>query len=482
MNPSFPLQKFVAAATRQLEQYLTRSHDGTGRVLQQRPAAELAKTLRLDHWIQHGGITPEAFEELLETYLEHTQHLHHPGYIGHQVSVPHPSGGLSGLINGIVSNPMGIYEMGPASATMERVVVNWLLGKLGWHGGAPASTCEWQAGWGGGVLTNGGSVANLTALSAARAAIAPEAWVEGSPDDLVVMASEAAHYSISRAVSLMGMGQKAIIPIPVDNHERLRPETLETVYEKIRQDGQRVMAVVANACATSTGLYDPLDEVAAFCEAQQLWYHVDGAHGAAALLSPEEAHFMNGAQRASSMILDAHKMLQVESLCAAVLCRDHRHLENAFRQKGSYLFHDKEQPGFDMLSYTVECTKNGLGPKLFWTLAVEGERGLGDYVHHQYKRTREFHAIIDAHPDFQCFYKPEANILCFRFTKAGEDNATQLAIRNEVVRRGAFYITSAEVRGVRYLRLTVMNQRTTTQHLHALLEEIQHAAEAVASV
>ncbi len=475
-SSNFDLPAFIQIATKKLTQYLQNSEKGVGKVLHQAPANDLANNLQISHWIKQGGLDEAGFSEFLDRYLENTQHLHHPAYIGHQVSVPHPIAGISGLINGIVSNPMGIYEMGPAAAMIERVVVNWLLDKVGWFNGADWSNCFWQAGSGGGVLTHGGSIANLTAMSAARAVIAPDAWTEGTPSDLVVLAPAVAHYSISRAISIMGMGKHAVIPVPVDEQERLRPEALVSVYQKVISEGKRVMAVVANACATATGLYDPLDEVGDFCEANQLWYHVDGAHGASALLAPEEFHLMKGAKRATSIIWDAHKMLQVESLCAAVLYRDFQHLGNAFQQKGSYLFHQKEELGFDTLPYTVECTKAGLGIRLFWMLAVAGEKGMGDFVHHQYQLTREFYEIINNHPDFHCPYVPEANILCFEYTKYGRDNDFQLAIRNEVVKRGAFYITSSEVQGVRYLRLTVMNQLTTPTHVRKLLDEIATVA------
>lgn len=477
-SSQFDLAAFLQLTSDKLNQYFQASQKGEGRVLQQLPANQLAEMLRVSHWIKHGGLSLSAYTDLLDTYLANTQHLHHPSYIGHQVSVPHPIGGVSGLINGIVSNPMGIYEMGPSAATIERVIINWLLDKVGWFKGADWSECFWKEGSGGGVLTHGGSMANLTAMSAARAAIAPEAWSTGTPPNLVVLAPAVAHYSIARAISIMGMGKQAIIPVPVDKQERLRPETLATVYKKVKEEGKQVMAVVANACATATGLYDPLDEVGDFCEANDLWYHIDGAHGAAALLAKEEIHLMKGAQRATSLIWDAHKMLQVESLCAAVLYKDYQHLETAFQQKGSYLFHPKEELGFDTLPFTIECTKAGLGARLFWTVAVEGEKGMGDYVHHQYQLTRQFYDIIHSHPDFHCPYYPEANILCFEYQKFGRNNDLQLAIRNEVVKRGHFYITSSDLQGVRHLRLTVMNQLTTTEHIQQLLKEIiQVAAE-----
>lgn len=472
MNQHFQLPAYLKIAVEKMLSYLKESNEGKDKVLQQRPAQDLAKELQLNYWIKNGGISPTDFSKIMDVYLENTQHMHHPRYIGHQVSVPHPMAGVSGLINGISNNPMGIYEMGPAAATMERTVINWLLDKVGWFKGAHWSDFSWIEGNGGGVLTNGGSMANLTALSAARSAIAPKAWDEGSPKDLVVLVPAVAHYSIARAISIMGMGKNSVIPVDVDSNERLRPEALLPVYEQVKSAGKRVMAIVANACATSTGLYDPLDEVGHFCETNNLWYHVDGAHGAAALVSPEESGLMKGINRANSMIWDAHKMLQVNALCAAILYKDQQHMGAAFQQKGAYLFHEKEQPGFDLMPYTVECTKSGLGAKLFWTLAAEGEKGMGEFVHLQYQKTKEFHQVFSTHPDFYCPYFPESNILCFAYTKYGEDNDLQLAIRNEVTKRGHFYISSTEVHGRRYLRLTVMNKLTTNAHIEALIQEI----------
>ena len=472
MNQPFQLPDYLQVAFDKMLTYIKESNAGKDKVLQQRPAQDLAQELQLNDWIKNGGIKPSDFSKILDVYLENTQHMHHPSYIGHQVSVPHPMAGVTGFVNGLANNPMGIYEMGPAAATMERTVINWLLDKVGWFKGAHWSDFSWIKGNGGGVLTNGGSMANLTALSAARSAIAPEAWEEGSPKDLVVLVPAVAHYSIARAISIMGMGKNSIIPVAVDANERLRPESLVPVYEQVKAAGKRIMAVVASACATSTGLYDPLDEVGDFCEANNLWYHIDGAHGAAALVAPEESGLMKGANRANSMIWDAHKMLQVNALCAAILYKDQQHMGATFQQKGAYLFHEKEQLGFDLMPYTIECTKSGLGAKLFWILAAEGEKGMGQFVHQQYQKAKEYHQLFSAHPDFYCPYVPESNIICFAYTKHGESNELQLAIRNEITKRGHFYISSTEVQGRRYLRLTVMNKLTTKAHIEALIQEI----------
>ena len=151
----------------------------------------------------------------------------------------------------------------------------------------------------------------------------------------------------------MGMGKKAMIPVPVNQWEVLQPEALIPIYKKVKEEGKRVMAVVANACATATGLYDPIDEIGHFCEENGLWFHVDGAHGASALVSPEERHLLKGVKRANSLVWDTHKMLRTSTLCAAVLFKDYRNLTTTFQQKGSYLFYEKEAVGYDIITHTA---------------------------------------------------------------------------------------------------------------------------------
>lgn len=471
-NNSHDLKSISKVVVNKLATYLDESQQGIGKVLIQNSPEETAKELQLEKFIKEGGLNSTSVDQFLDIYLTNTQHLHHPHYIGHQVAVPHVSSGVADFIHGVINNPMAIYEMGPAAATIERFVINWMLNKIGWFKGTQLSDFKKIKNNGAGVLTHGGSLANLTALLAARAKIAPDAWIKGTPNDLVILAPEESHYSIARSISILGMGSESILPIQVDELHRMKPEALLPAYQKAVAKGKRIMAVIANACATGTGLHDPLDEIGFFCESNNLWFHVDAAHGASALISEKEKHFLKGIERADSIIWDAHKMMRTSSLCAAVLFKELDSMENAFKQKGSYLFHDKEEVGFDMMPYTVECTKSAIGTKLFWVLASEGETGIATYIEDTYQNTRLFYKIINDHPDFNCPYFPESNILCFQYTKFGVDNSFQLALRNEIVLRGNFYITSTELNESRYLRITVMNNLTKESHIKALLDEI----------
>ncbi len=478
-NNAHDFKAIAEVVSNKLATYLDESQKGNLKTLVQKPAEELAQDLQLEKWIKHGGLNTESVQDFLDTYLKNTQHLHHPHYIGHQVAVPHVATGIADFIHGTINNPMAIYEMGPAAAAIEKFLVNWMLEKIGWFKGSYLGDFSKINSNGGGILTHGGSLANLTALCAARAKIAPEAWTKGTPNDLVILASEEAHYSIARTISIMGLGREAIIPVAVDDLKVMKHEYLLAVYQKVKRQGKRVMAVVANACTTATGLHDPLEEIGAFCKAHNLWFHVDGAHGASALLSTKEKHLLKGIEHADSIIWDAHKMMRTSSLCAAVLFKDFRMMEGAFQQKGSYLFHDKEEVGFDLLPYAVECTKAALGTKLFWVLAAEGEKGLETFIDSTYQNTRLFYNYIHNHVDFECPYFPESNILCFRYTKYGLNNDFQLLLRNHIVERGNFYITSTEFNNIRYLRITVMNELTKEHHIKELLQEIIEVAQII---
>ena len=461
-NKESVLQEAGHIVLKALRQYLQESRAGFTPVLQMRPIDEISKELKLDEYIRNGGLDLPSFQVWLDKYLMYSMHMHHPGYIGHQVAVPHLASALSDLIHGVIGNPMSIYEMGPSAATVERSVTNWMLEKVGWQHS------------GGGVLTNGGSIANLHAMLAARAEIAPDAWTEGNPDDLVVLCPDNAHYCIHRAVSMIGLGSNAVKGIPTDRNEVIIPDQLEKLIEDCRSNQKRIMAVVANACATSTGLYDPIESIAKICKREKVWLHLDSPHGATALLSVKYRHYLHGIKAADSMVWDAHKMMQTSPLCTGILFRQQRYLVNAFAQKASYLIYEKENPGRDTLPYQIECTKSALATKVFLVLASMGERGLGNYVAKLYDLSKSFALLINQQPGFSSPFPVHSNIVCFQY-KANEID--QLMIRQRIIDQGRFYISSTEVKGERYLRLTVMNTSTDQKGILQLLKEIESIAE-----
>ncbi len=453
-----------------LDRYREESQAKVQPVLQLPPLGDLIDRLDMAGFVREGGLTGKALEAFLNRYLAATTRLHHPAYFAHQVSVPHYAGSLAALVDGFTNNPMAIYEMGPAATAIEYFIINWMLTKAGWVP-APQVPGEREVGsYGAGVLTHGGSLANLTALIAARTKIAPRVWEEGNPGDLAILAPAQSHYSIVRAAGILGLGSNAVYALEVDEGGVVIPDRLSHALQRVVDEGRRPMALVANACSTAVGLYDPLAELGAFCREQGIWFHVDGAHGASALLSSRRRQLLDGVEMADSLIWDAHKMLRTPPLCAAVLVGDHRDLEGAFHQEASYLFHEKTQPGVDMIHRTVECTKAALGLKLFLVLGAEGEQGLADHVDGQSDKAMEAYRYLTAQPDFSCPVAPQSNILCFSYSDWNEEH---LHVRDKLIADGSFYLSTTQFNGRWYLRLVFMNPLSGMEEIETLVSNLR---------
>ena len=271
----------------------------------------------------------------------------------------------------------------------------------------------------------------------------------------------------------MGVGHQAVYPLEIDEHGVIIPDRLPAAYARVKAEGKRVVALIANACTTAAGLYDPLAEIGAFCRERELWFHVDGAHGGPALLTHKYRHLMQGIQLADSLTMNMHKLRRVTAVCTALLVRDARTLDGAFVQEGSYLFHPKEQPGFDFLHRTIECTKPVLGLKFFMVLAAMGEKGMAEYIERQFDLTAEVYDYLQGLPDFECPVRPQSNILCFGLKGVDEGH---MALRAKLLAQGDYYVSSAVLDGRRYLRLTLTNPATTVDDIKGLVHEIQEMA------
>jgi len=467
--PFHPDFNIVAKA---LHQFYADSVNADQPVVHQQEPEQIISELKLEHYVREGGLEAGALKEFLETYFSYVTRLHHPHYLGHQCAPPHYASALGTFITGFANTVSSIYEMGPASVSIEFFVLNWMLEKIGWDP-VPNDRIIKDTGvsHGGGILVNGGSIANLTALLIARTRAYPGVWQEGCPADLAIMLPSESHYSLTKAAGILGIGSKAVFHLASDKQGKVLPDKIPEILKKIKDNGQIPMALVANACSTPVGMYDPLEEIGEICNEHGVWFHVDGAHGASALISEKHKGLLKGIGNADSLVWDAHKLLQTPSLCAALLVRDHQFLDGgiALHQDASYLFHEKKHEAFDSIHRTIETTKSGLGEPLFFVLGSLGEKGLAEYIDRQYQLTKEAYDYIRGCPYFECPALPESNILCFRV--AGGDKL-QLDIRNHLINEGSFYITTVVFKGKRFLRLVFMSSSTTLETVKVLVTEI----------
>ncbi len=480
LRAAFDVHTFRQDGERMLEQlggYLDDALHGRGAVLPYADPTAMLQKWRLDIDRPGAGSLPApsaVLESLTARMLADATQLHHAGFVGHQVAPPLPLAALCDLAADMLNNGMAVYEMGQGGTAMELHVIRWMCDALGL--GAAA----------GGVLTSGGTLATLTALLAMRQARAGwNVWADGSAGQPqpAILVGEQAHYCADRAVRIMGWGEGGLVKVPVDDRFRLRPEMLAPALVQARADGRRVLGVVASACSTATGAFDPIEPIADFCEEHGLWLHVDGAHGAALALSPKHRHLLRGIERADSVIWDAHKMLLQPALVTVVLFRDQRHSAGAFAQDASYLLDTSHDDAwYDLASRTFECTKRMMSFKLYATLAAWGPSLFDAYVTRVVDLAHDFATLLQAQPDFELAVDPQCNIVCFRHRPAAyagseaDLDALQAQIRRGVIATGAFYPVQTRLRDRLWLRTTLMGPFTTIDDLDRLLDACRDAA------
>ncbi|MEA5109326.1 L-2,4-diaminobutyrate decarboxylase [bioreactor metagenome] len=411
--------------------------------------------------LQNPGFDLQSF---YSTLIAQSNHIHHPRYMGHQVVPPAPLSALTELLEALLNNGMAIYEMGPASTAIERVVLQWLAQRLGMPDAAD------------GVLTSGGSAGNLTALLAARQAMCGHnIWEEGNQDHapLAIMVSDEAHYSVARAARIMGWGEKGVVKVPVNDRMQLDAGKLKETLHDAKALGLQVIALVGNACSTSTGSYDPLSEMADFAQENNLWFHVDGAHGGAAALTKKYSHLTKGIEKADSVVIDFHKMMLAPALTTAVLFKNGAHSYETFAQKAAYLLASgAKKPWYDSAGRTLECTKKMLGVKVYAMIKLYGDKLFIDYVETAYDLGQEFFNLLNQQTDFEPALKPDGNIVCFRYSPKGFTGDVSLLnaeIRKKILLDARFYVVQTQIQGQVYLRVTLMNPFTEIADLNDLL-------------
>jgi L-2,4-diaminobutyrate decarboxylase len=394
--------------------------------------------------------------------LRHTTHVHHPNYIGHQVCAPAPLAALAGLVSALLNNGMAVYEMGMAPSAIERIITDLLAKKIGFSNDAR------------GILTSGGTLANLTALLAARKARVPhDVWNEGTSEKLAVMVSEEAHYCVDRAAKIMGLGEQGIIKIPVTEDFRINLTLLEASLQAAQNKGLRVFAMVGSAPSTATGIYDDLEALAAFCAKHHLWFHVDGAHGGAAVFSKKYRHTVKGIEKADSVVIDGHKMMLMSTITTALIFNNGAHSHATFSQKADYLLQQStDEDWYNLAKRTFECTKTMMSLQWYLLVKTYGEEVFEANVTTLYDLGQAFAGHIQKQAELELATNPMSNIVCFRFWKAhmpeDELNRLNLKIRQELLEEGDFYIVQTRIQGKQYLRTTIMNPFTTMSDLEEL--------------
>ncbi len=462
-----------AAFFKVVEQYFAATAAREGAVSTALLPEQLAA--RFDEPLPRAGLPlARVIARIEEDVLPDCNRLAHPRSMGHQVSAPLPAAVWTEALTGALNQSAAVFEMSPVGTILEHRVVRWMADLVGYGPDA------------GGAFTSGGVEATFAGLLAARHHANPEAWRTGvGARPPAVVCGEHAHYGVARAVGLLGLGTDHLVTIP-SRGVSIDVDALEQALARLRADGTAVMAVVATAGSTATGAFDDLDRIGQLCDEHGVWFHVDGAHGASALLSARHRHRLAGIERARSLAWDPHKMMLLPLTASVVIVRREADLEAAFSQHAPYLFHGRDGARrWDQGLRGFQCSRRVDALKVWVALQRYGADGLGALYDHLCEAATWLHGQLTTHPGFEALHEPESNILCFRALGPPGLSDTQRDDLNERLRatynrQGDGWITTTVLDRRRVLRVTLMNPRTTRADLSAVVDGLARLARELA--
>ena len=444
------------------------------------PAARLGL---LEQSLPASGTAPEEILGRFATdVLPYPMGNGHPRFFGWVNSPPAPMGVLAELL---------AAAMGPscaggdhAASYLERCVVRWLMELVSF----PVEGSM-------GLLVSGGSMASLTGLATARQRAAVEdGWpvrergLYGWSERLTLYMSSEAHTTLYKAAELLGLGAESVRVIPAGPDFRMDIPALCAAIAADRDVGLRPFCVIGSAGTVSTGAIDPLAEIAELCAQEHLWFHIDGAYGAAGVLDPRVASQYAGMERADSLALDPHKWLSVPVECGCALVRDAALLRDTFSMVPPYL-RTEEGRGFGGLpwfsEYGFQQTRGFRALKLWMTLLHAGRDGLAAMISRQNALARELAGLVAAAPDLELLTEVTLSICCFRYVPPGRelDNAVLDAVNKRIMESvqagGAAFLTQAIVNGRFALRANVLHYATTREDIEALVAVVRETGQSL---
>jgi aromatic-L-amino-acid/L-tryptophan decarboxylase len=346
-----------------------------------------------------------------------------------------------------------------AASEVERQALEWLAAFVGYPSAA-------------GACTSGGMLSNLTALAAARERALPGSRQHGlAGRETAVYCSSEAHYSVSRAAELLGIGADHVRALPLDERRHLRCEALAQALDEDLAAGVVPVAVVATAGTTLTGAIDPISEIADVCAERGVWLHVDGAYGLPAAATASAGPRFAGLARADSVSVDAHKWLYLPKACGVVLVRDASTLADAFCHEESYILHD-EQHVLHACDTTLEYSRPFRALKLWLALRVHGAEAFRAALERNLAQARLLAAAVREQPELELLVEPELTIVPFRHIPAGVDDLDvhNLRLARALMSEGSVYVAPAVVDRKVCLRPCIVNFRTADDDVLALVE------------
>jgi glutamate/tyrosine decarboxylase-like PLP-dependent enzyme len=411
---------------------------------------------------QHGMDVETLLQETRRDVLEELFHYMHPRDFAY---IPSPSNFVSVLADALVSGFnvfTGAWSGSPANTMIELVTSDWLCQIIG----MPESA--------GGIFTSGGSLANLTGLAVGR-----HVKLDGVVTNAMIYVSDQAHASNTKALHIIGFLPENIRVLPSDDDFRLGISTLQDAVLSDRKAGKRPFCVVASAGTTNTGTVDPLSDIAAFCRDEDLWMHVDGAFGAAGILSDKGRDLLRGIEKADSISIDPHKWLFQPYDIGCALIRDRQHLWDTFNIAADYLkdLVDPTLQEVNLYEHSIEMTRSFRALKLWMSLKAFGIESFKQASNRGIEMAEIAEQILNDSPKWEVVTPAQLGIVTFRYSPPDalqtELDRLNQAIMEKMMASGYAYVHSTILKGRIVLRMVTINPRTTDDDIRETIRRLE---------
>lgn len=408
-------------------------------------------------------------DDFMQSILPYAVGNAHPGFMGWVHGGGNVPGMLAEMLAAGLNANLGGRDHVPIE--VERQITHWMRELF--HFPENAS----------GLFVTGASMANLIGVLVARtAALGIESRQSGIASDekrLTAYASSAAHGCVARAMEISGIGRDALRIIPKDSRHRIDLEALQQAIAADRSAGFMPFLIVGNAGTVDIGAVDDLDVLADIASRERLWFHVDGAFGALAMLAPDLAPLLDGIERADSVALDFHKWAQVPYSAGFVLVRDGDTHRNAFASPAAYL--RRETRGLAAGSswpcdFGPDLSRGFQALKTWFTFKVYGTDGLGAVISRTCALARYLESRIASEPKLELLAPVQLNIVCFRYRGAhfsAEDaNDLNAGIAADLHESGIAAPSTTMLDGDLAIRAAIVNHRTDARDIDAMVDAV----------
>ena len=410
---------------------------------------------------------PGSFEELLarldRDVLPFMARNEHPGYFAYIPGCGTWPSALGDLIASALNLDVGSWSLSSGPSQLEVTVLDWFKEWIGY----PATA--------GGVLTSGGSAANMTALACAR-----ETLVGAMSDRLVVYCADHAHSSVARAARILGFRPDQVRVLPVDERFRIRPDALRHAMDADMRAGREPLFVAAVAGSTSTGAVDPLRELAALCRERGVWLHVDGAYGGFAAITERGRAALDGIAEADSVTLDPHKWLYQPFECGCLLVREGRQLLSAFEIVPDYLRDAKSgvPREVNFADYGMQLSRTSHAVKVWLSIQYFGLAAFREAIDTCLDLARHAEERIRERPELELLSPASLGVVCFRRRVDGNEDAAEranAALIRSLARGHIGFVSSTRLRGRFAVRMCILNHTSRREDVDAVLEHFARA-------